>query len=161
MQERKHRSMAFSLVEVTVAIGVAAFCLVGIIGLLPVGIESNQAVTEQTAAGSIARAMVADLRSSPSQSGTSRLYGVLMPSPGNPVDSPQAMYVAEDGSRCAEAAGSRYRATLWLTPPAKGGKGATFVRLQVTWPALADPNPAIVPAHFSGSLEILTALTRS
>lgn len=39
---------AFSLVEVTLALGVTGFCLIAILGLIPVGISSNQAASEQT-----------------------------------------------------------------------------------------------------------------
>ena len=32
----------FSLVEVTIAVGIAAFCLISIIGLLPAGFSANK-----------------------------------------------------------------------------------------------------------------------
>ena len=48
-----HRECAFSLVEVTLALGVAAFCLIAVFGLLLVGVQTNQRATSQTAAGSI------------------------------------------------------------------------------------------------------------
>ena len=34
---------AFTLIEVTLALGITAFCLLAIFGLLPVGLRSNQA----------------------------------------------------------------------------------------------------------------------
>ena len=41
---------AFSLVEVTLALGIAAICLVALFGLMPVGVQTNRSATSQTAA---------------------------------------------------------------------------------------------------------------
>jgi len=51
--------LVFSLVEVALALAITAFCLVAVFGLLPVGLNSNQASTEQTAAANIARSIIA------------------------------------------------------------------------------------------------------
>ena len=40
----------FSLVEVTLALGVASVCLIAIFGLLPVGLRTNQDAIQQVAA---------------------------------------------------------------------------------------------------------------
>ena len=44
---------AFSLVEVTLALGIAAFCLIAVFGLMPVGVQTNRNATSQTAATNI------------------------------------------------------------------------------------------------------------
>jgi uncharacterized protein (TIGR02598 family) len=49
---------------VTLALGVCSFCLVAILGLLPIGLATNQAAIEQTAANGILSAVAADLRAS-------------------------------------------------------------------------------------------------
>src|SRR5947199_6629580 len=56
---------AFSLVELTLALGVAAFCLITVFGLIPVGVQTNRNATSQTAATSIIAAVIADLRATP------------------------------------------------------------------------------------------------
>ena len=53
---------AFSLVEVTLALGVAAFSLLIILGMLPVSLKTNQASTQQTNANGIISQVAADLR---------------------------------------------------------------------------------------------------
>lgn len=53
---------AFSLVEVTLALGVAGFCLIAILGLLPAGLNTNQNSVRQTTANGILSSIVADLR---------------------------------------------------------------------------------------------------
>jgi uncharacterized protein (TIGR02598 family) len=35
----------FSLVEVTLALGIAAFCLIALFGLMPVGVQTNRNTT--------------------------------------------------------------------------------------------------------------------
>ena len=62
------RFHAFSLVEVTLALGIAAFCLLAVFGLMPIGVQTNRNTTSQTAAANIMAAVVADLRA------TSKLY---------------------------------------------------------------------------------------
>src|SRR6058998_3892626 len=59
------RVHAFSLVEVTLALGVAAFCLIAVFGLMPIGVQTSQRATSQTAAASIIADVVADLRATP------------------------------------------------------------------------------------------------
>ena len=56
---------AFSLVEVTLALGIAAFCLIAVFGLMPVGVQTNRNATSQTAATNIMAAVIADLRATP------------------------------------------------------------------------------------------------
>ena len=62
MKSWNYRTAAFSLVEVTLALGVAAFCMIAVFGLLPVGVQTNQRATSQTSATSIMANVIADLR---------------------------------------------------------------------------------------------------
>ena len=89
------------MVEVALALGVAAFCLIPLFGLLPIGINTNRAGFEQTGAVNVASEVVADLRStvlltppaSPNQS-PSPVYGIPMPAllPATTV-----LFVKQDG----------------------------------------------------------------
>lgn len=49
------RPQAFSLVEVTIAIGVIAFALLAVIGLLPIGIQSSKDAGDDTRTSAIAQ----------------------------------------------------------------------------------------------------------
>src|SRR6266516_6265509 len=53
---------AFSLVEVTLALGVAAFCLIAVLGLLPTSLRTQQASIEQTVANGVMTEILGDLR---------------------------------------------------------------------------------------------------
>ena len=66
---------AFSLVEVTLAIGIAAFCLIAVFGLVPVAVLTNRNATSQTAATNVMASVIADLRATP-QTTTSPQYGI-------------------------------------------------------------------------------------
>src|SRR5437016_10444445 len=76
MTFRLRRVHAFSLVEVTLAIGVAAFCLLAVFGLMPVGVQTNRNATSQTAATNILAAVVADLRATPTANAASSQFGI-------------------------------------------------------------------------------------
>ena len=65
MKSSFHDGSGFSLVEVTLALGVAAFCLIAVFGLIPVGVQTNRNATSQTAATNIIALVVADLRATP------------------------------------------------------------------------------------------------
>ena len=62
---KKQITSAFSLVELTLALGIAAFCLIAVIGLVPVAVLTTRNATSQTAATNIMAAVVADLRATP------------------------------------------------------------------------------------------------
>src|SRR5450759_620995 len=76
MNRRIHFFTGFSLVEVTLALAVAAFCLIALFGLLPLGVQTNQSSISQTAAASVLSSVVADLRATPKKSLTSPQYDI-------------------------------------------------------------------------------------
>ena len=67
---------AFSLVELTLAIGIAAFCLIAVFGLMPVGVQTNRNATSQTAATNILSSVVSDIRASPPAGRPSAKYSI-------------------------------------------------------------------------------------
>jgi uncharacterized protein (TIGR02598 family) len=134
----------FTLVEVTLALGVASFCLLAVFGLMPVGISSNRASVEQTAAASLARAIVADLRTTPIAAASSPQYAIPFPSASAPL------YFAEDGTKQTGHASARYLATITINTAAQ----TAFANIKITWPAAAPV------ASAAGSYEVATAIGR-
>src|SRR6266480_5086305 len=63
MQRPLRRTAGFSLVEVTLALGVAAFCLLVLLGLLPTGLKTQQSSSQQTTANQIISQISSFLRS--------------------------------------------------------------------------------------------------
>ena len=167
----KAHEQAFSLVELTLAIGVAAFCLLAVFGLLPVAQTSHQAASEQTVANGLTSEIVSDLRATqkttPPTSQVSPRFRLTVDAPGG-SGSVQTLYFRDGadviGVPDTPAAGAvplpRYRATIFLQPPS-AGRHATTGRVLITWPAMADRVPGVPPAKYSGSLETFVALDRN
>ena len=159
----RRRPHAFSLVEVTLAIGVAAFCLIAVFGLLPVGLQTNRNATSQTVATNIIAFVVADLRANYQNQGTWRspLLCIIL-------GTQKTLYFDSQSQCRGNLAGStdpctgfsstviqtRYRANITF-PPSTGN--LTYADLKVTWPAGADP--AITTP--SGSVEMFAAFDRN
>ena len=159
------RVHAFSLVEVTLAIGVAAFCLLAVFGLVPIGVQTNRNATSQTAAANIMAAVIADLRATPKTAGTwtgtSSQFCI-------PLGNSTTLYFDSEGRCSSDLAGStgpcagitwdpalqtRYRANI--TFPSTGN--LTYADLKVTWPAPVDPTTTTP----SGSAEMFAAFDRN
>jgi hypothetical protein len=126
-----HAKGSFSLVELTLALGVASFCLIAVSGLLPVGIRTSQDAISETASASILSAVIADLRATPETTATSPQFGLTF-------GSPATLYLDSNG-RSATMTASRYRLTISFPANPTGLYAATFAHLEVSWPAPADP----------------------
>jgi len=139
---------AFSLVEVTLALGVAAFCLIAVFGLVPVGVQTNRNATSQTTATNIVAGVVSDLRATPTTTITSVQYQITF-------GTAKTLYF--DGAGQASTtlgANSRYRLVVsFPTSPT----GLSYADLRVTWPAPVDPTTTTP----SGSMETFAAFDRN
>lgn len=145
---------AFSLVEVTIALAVAGFCLLAILGLLQTGLSSERATVEQTAATGILSSVYADLAATTNTSSNSKIYGLNLSSTAI-----QTLWFSDGGATNASASAARYRATVAITP--SSGQSPAIARLLVTWPAAADSQPLQWPSKQSGAVEVVTSLDRN
>jgi uncharacterized protein (TIGR02598 family) len=148
MNQRDFVSSSFSLVEVTIALGVASFCLIAVFGLLPVGLQTNRNALGRTAATSILSSVTADLRATPPASSTTPQYGIMF-------GTETTVYIDGEGRfTSAIDVRSRYRLTVTFPPSPTGSFQSTFANLKITWPAaLGAVNP-------NGSIEIFAAFNR-
>ena len=139
---------AFSLVEVTLALGIAAFCLIAVIGIIPVGVQTTRNATSQTAATNIMAAVIADLRATPTTTNNSIQFGLGFGAAGT-----QTRYFDDSGTpSLGPTATSRYRLDVtWNSPPT----GLRYAYLKVWWPAAATA------ANASGSTEMFAAFDRN
>jgi uncharacterized protein (TIGR02598 family) len=129
----------FSLVEVTLALGVAAFSLIAIFGLLVTGTQTNHTAVEQSASSDILTAVAADLRATPKASSTSSQFGIT-------IGTDTTLYFNAVGkASTTQVSDSRYQMRVKFLANG-GGRTATFVDLRVTWPAAADPTKATTSA---------------
>jgi len=129
----RSKPAAFSLVEVVLALGVAGFCLIAIVGLMPVGVQTNRHATSQTAAANIMAAIVADLRTTPAAAMTSPQFAITF-------GTDKTLYFDASGQASTSLGpDSRYRLSItWNSAPA----GLSYGVVRVTWPASVDPSTA-------------------
>lgn len=140
---------AFSLVEVTLALGIAAFCLIAVFGLMPVGVQTNRNGTSQTAATNILAAVISDLRATPTTIDLSSQFAIKFRTSGT-----QTLYFDGTGQFTTSlSANSRYR--LNVTWSDSGSTSLRYADLKVTWPAAATA------ANASGSTEMFAAFDRN
>jgi type II secretory pathway pseudopilin PulG len=170
-----HRVAAFSLVEVTLALGVAAFCLLVLLGLLPTGLKTQQNSIQQTTANQIISQIFsilrADVRLPP---GLDNKVCPDPPDPDEPCDwdslhghwrdvaAPDTIYFTNEGRQTGNLNGSPpanavFRAKLtYRLPPSET---TSLADIRVSWPAAVDPDPPNngVPA---GSVRATIAVNR-
>jgi hypothetical protein len=160
MSSSTRRRNAFSLVEVTLALGIAAVSLLAIFALLPVGVKTNQIATEQAASTDVLSAVAADLRATPLTiprgAATSPRFSIAIPA--NPVGAKTTtiLYFTSEGRFTTTLApASRYRVSVTFLPNGAGIRTATFAHLNASWPAAA------AAANAEGMAEVFVALDRN
>ena len=157
-----HKVAAFSLVEVTLAMGIAAFCLITVFALLPVTLKTQQAGIQQTTANTICSQIVADLSAAQrlppgQQSKQFDLHGHWAE-----AGTPDVLFFAKDGTFMPGSTNqgtappdSVFRATItYLQPPVET---TSLADITVSWPAQVNPSTGGVPA---GKVETFAAINR-
>jgi uncharacterized protein (TIGR02598 family) len=159
------RIAAFSLVEVTLALGVAAFAMLAILGMLPTTLKTQQTSIQQTTANAIISSIFADLRADlilpPGQ------YRHLEEDSGYNLhghwanmNQPDTLYFTQEGKQTGNANGDPpadavFRAKITYNPVGPTGN-TSLANVIVSWPAQVDPTTG-VPA---GSVTSLLAVNR-
>jgi len=143
---------AFSLIEVTLALGIAAFGLIAVFGLMPVAVQTNRNASSQTAATNIVAAVVADLRALPTTRNTSTQFSIVF-------GTAQTLYFDGTGQFATSlSTNSRYQLNVtWTTSNSTGSCSPTVpcADVKVWWPAAASA------ANANGSTEMFAAFDRN
>ena len=172
MKRFVHHASAFSLVEVTLALGVAAFCLIAVMGMLPVGLKTQQASVNQTKANAVISQVIDDLRADvrlpPGQA--SKAQGVWANLNGHwaAVAKPDTLYFTNDGDQIGNVnqspapSNAVFAATIkYLSPPTVT---TSIAKITVAWPASSvSINPSTQEVDLSkvaGSIDMFAAVNR-
>jgi len=157
---------AFSLVEITLAMGVAAFCLIAVMGMLPAGLKIQQASIQQTTANEILSQAAADLRASvrypPGLANQLNDQQKTLRGHWAGVGTPDTLYYTNEGAQtggltpATVPSDAVFRLILTYYAPPTPGYTTSLANIIVTWPAQVDPATA-VPA---GSVETFVAINR-
>ena len=164
MKRSLHITAAFSLVEVTLALGVAAFCLIAVLGMLPVGLKTQQASVNQTMANAIISQIIDDLRADmrlpPGQASKEEASGFSLHGHWAAVLTPDTLYFTIDAKPTGSVnqgtvpTDAVFRAVItYLFPPTAT---TSIANVKVSWPAQVDPATG-VPA---GSIDMFAAVNR-
>jgi uncharacterized protein (TIGR02598 family) len=164
--KRSVRSTAgFSLVEVTLAIGVMSLALIVLMGMLPAGLKTQQSSMQQTTANRIMATIFADLRADvrlpPGQQARSQegVMGLGLHGHWANVATPDTLYFTNEGKQTGQPnstlpADAAFRAKVtYLFPPNQSTSIASII---VSWPAAVDPTTG-TPA---GKVETFIAVNR-
>ena len=171
MKAKSRAVGGFSLVEVALALAILAFSMLTLLALLSEGVGSYRDAGAQSAMVNIATMVVRDLQATPPGAFTesSPEYGFKVPAPQGIASgtTPQTVYVDASGTATgsigtAATANSIYRISVYFTPPPSlGQKTATVARIQITFPAQADSNPASSPTSYTDIFQIEVSLNRN
>jgi type II secretory pathway pseudopilin PulG len=164
LKRSPHKTAAFSLVEITLALGVAAFALLAILGMLPTSLKTQKASVQQTAANSIISQIVgklrADARVPPGQENRDDSNWYLHPHHGGPWDpTPDVLFFTNDGKSegTGMTANSVYRATIqYIFPPTDT---TTLADITVSWPPQVNPTDPTTGA-IVGKVTTFVAINR-
>lgn len=130
---------AFSLVEVVLAVGIATFGILLVVGLLPVGMQSTRTSLEETAAINFMGAIIIDRQATPYDQ-TSKIYALPALTDGMTAAVSGVFGVTEGNQHTTQLDKARYRVSYTLMPPAQGSLDPFRLWLNVSWPADND-NP--------------------
>jgi len=131
-------SRAFSLVEVVLALGIVSFCLVSIIGLLPVGLSAIKNANDESAAGGALSQLSMAIRNATDVAGSYSAAGDFSElrwtdgtiSPG------QTLNLAMDGKPTNQA-NARFVARVQVVAPGHSGTPGKAL-ISIAWPAQAE-----------------------
>ena len=162
-----YRNAGFSLVEITLALGLAALCLIGLLALLAAGLQTQQASIRQSTANDIITEILGDLRADirlpPGQASHEGLYGFGLHGHWAQMYAPDTIFFTNDVQWTGNVyqgnpppdPGAAFRAKItYLFPP---NASTSVARIAVSWPAQGIPGGTPAPA---GQVETFMAINR-
>jgi type II secretory pathway component PulJ len=165
MKRSLRSTAAFSLIEVVLALGVAAFCLLAVLGMIPAGLKIQRTSASQTKANGIMSQAVqflrADVRLPPGQTKKAEGDWANLNGHWQSVAVPDTLFFTNDGkqngygqgSSPAAPAGAVFRATItYLFPPTAT---TSIAKITVSWPAAQSDLTKV-----EGSIDMFAAVNR-
>jgi type II secretory pathway component PulJ len=166
MKRSLRSTAAFSLIEVVLALGVAAFSLLAILGMIPAGLKIQRASANQTKANAIMSQVVqflrADVRLPPGQASKAQGEWANLHGHWQAVAVPDNIFFTNDGKQTGSVsqgtsppapAGAVFRATLtYLFPPTAT---TSIAKITVSWPAAQTDLTKV-----EGSIDMFAAVNR-
>jgi uncharacterized protein (TIGR02598 family) len=134
----KRKLKAFSLIEVVIALGLFTFCIVGIVGLLPIAANSVKSISQESNANNIAESISGFWQVAPSTASTSggnfTMGNFTVGTTGN-----QTFYYNNDGSNVDDQTDASLR-LVYDVQNLSNYPNTFTVNLTFTWPPNASSN---------------------
>jgi hypothetical protein len=140
------KTYAFSLVETVLALGIFAFCIVVVIGVLLSGMRAARSVTDETNAVSIANSILGAWgvqvnKAAPLRIGDHAVGAMVTNLPPLNAAVPRGeFYFNEVGRQTNSVNGASLKLFYSVTPDTAGG--TSLLELEFWWPPLAPTNAA-------------------
>jgi Tfp pilus assembly protein PilV len=128
----------FSLVEVVMALGIASFALLAVVGLLPVGMKSAQDAREQAAAANVINSIANALRSAERMNAGNYSNSYAGKTIAFTVGGAQTNVSWDDldlyGNNASTPMSARFKARLVIEPPSSENTTGSAL-ISIAWPA--------------------------
>jgi uncharacterized protein (TIGR02598 family) len=139
MIPRRRLISGFSLVEVTLAIGIIAFALITLLGIMPVGLKANKTSVDEIVALGTLGALEADLRTSPSTTAVSAFFRIDRSLTSLQGTGNAKIYLNAQGELTTVDGEKRYRLIVENLSPISSStpvKSRPYIcRAKIAWPA--------------------------
>ncbi|XHR31244.1 MAG: hypothetical protein ACFUZC_11960 [Chthoniobacteraceae bacterium] len=142
MKRQSLPPLAFSLIEVVLALGIFTFAIVSVFSLLPNGLQSSRDSVEESAVVNVLCAVIAD-RKATASSTTSTIYQLPALTP-KMEGTTCTLGIADGNQQAVTLSLARYRITCTFTPPAAGTLGPYTGYFKASWPAQKENSPNYV-----------------
>lgn len=134
----KFRKAGFSLVEVTIALGIMSFCLLAMLGMLPVGLSQERKATDQLLALQALTAVSTDFMALTSTGSETDLYGIKVPKVGEGTES-GSFALDENLKKVSGSAVKQYDVSYQIEAPTTAFSSYRM-SLRVYRTSLSDPS---------------------
>jgi uncharacterized protein (TIGR02598 family) len=148
---RLRATSGFTLVEIVIALGVAAFCLVAMLGLIPTGLKSVRNSVTDTAATEALAAVAADLRDIQPGSNASPNYNIALPTALGLTNSTNFFLTQAAALTTSNDLSAQFGV---ITTLSNSTTFLTTARIQIYWPAIAPVTNA------QGTVETVISFNR-
>lgn len=140
----KLRDQAFSLVEITLAIGIVSFCLLSLLGLMPVGMDSVRDASKQAEAVRLLKLMATGIQDATQNAaggyemlGFGTIKSIAWEADGTPL-TPVDGFLTAVGSPVATTTDADFVYRLDITPPDAADPTAPgHAMIRIAWPPAA------------------------
>jgi hypothetical protein len=130
--QARHRLSAFSLTETVIALGLFAFCILGVLAMIPVGMNSARGVVNESTVVNLSESFFGAWQVAPTNASTFPIPGIF---PANQQPVPLTggsgeMYFLDDGTQTDD----ELRAAIVLEYDIEQVGGVSTINLDFLWP---------------------------